>query len=509
MHLNRTVIPFIALGVFAACSHDSTDPGQVATTITAEIDTVDYGTTVSPNIVVKDQRGNPITGSLSGHLTIESSDTSVATADADAMTITGTGIGEATFTVRYDDIEVDATVPVRLGPAPAKRLIAGAYHSCVLSTVGAASCWGMDTDGELGDGSNLDSGSPVAVHGGHLFSTIAAGYYHNCGLENGAAWCWGFGGAGVLGNGADTTASEPVPVVGGHTFAQITAGDAISCGLTDDGTAYCWGANYGGSLGIGSTDAADSSYVPVQVTGGVKFARITADGYRVCALTRLGKAYCWGTGWGGALGTGNEDSQPSPVAVLDSITFVSLVGGYDHSCGIDREGRAFCWGYNGDGEAGNNTTAYPVFAPVQAQTSARFSILSEGQYDHLCGIDRSDATLLCWGWNGVGQIGDGTTNDAHVPTVVPSLHATEVAAGDSHSCAISVDDNVYCWGSNVYGSVGDGTVGGPDVYSPSRVVGLSAVLASRTARSMTTRMPTVNRVDVRSSRGSRNPLNRH
>lgn len=473
MHVNRTAIPFLAL-VVAACSHDSTsDPGQVATTITVAIDTVDYGTTVSPNIVVKDQHGNPMTGSLSGHLTIVSSDTAIATADVDAMTITGTGIGDASLTVRYDDLEVDATVPVRLGPAPAKKLIAGQFHSCVLNAAGAASCWGMNADGELGDGANLDSGSPVAVHGGHHFSSLAAGYIHSCGLENGTAWCWGFGAYGMLGNGADTTASEPVRVAGGLTFTQITAGSTHSCGLTADGTAYCWGGNFAGSLGIGSADEADSSNIPVQVTGGVKFARIMATGWRVCALTRLGKTYCWGSGMGGALGTGNEDSQPSPVAVLDSMTFVSIVGGFIYTCGIDRDGRAFCWGNNDHGEVGNNTTDNPVFAPVQVQTSARFSSLAEGQDLHLCGIDRSDATLHCWGYNSAGQIGNGTTNDAHVPVEVPSFHAKEVAAGDSHTCAISIDDGVYCWGRNTYGAVGDGTLQGPDVLSPSRVDGVS------------------------------------
>lgn len=484
MHLNRSAIPFLAL-VVAACSHDSTtDPGQVATTITVQIDTVDYGTAVSPNIVVKDQHGKPMTGSLSGHLTIVSSDTAIATADVDAMTITGTGIGDATLTVRYDDLEVDATVPVRLGPAPAKKLAVGGVHSCVLNAAGAASCWGSGYYGQLGNGDTLNSGSPVAVHGGHHFSSLAAGWSYNCGLENGAAWCWGVGISGVLGDGAYTSASEPVLVAGGLTFSQIAAGNLISCGLTGDGTAYCWGGNYVGELGIGSLDPADSSSVPLPVTGGVKFARITADGFHVCALTRLGKTYCWGSGRDGALGTGNENSQPSPVAVLDSMTFVNIVGGFVYTCGIDREGRTFCWGHNGTGEVGSSTDDSVVFSPVQVPTSARFSSISEGQDVHLCGIDRSDATLHCWGSNWHGQLGDGTTYDAYMPVEVPSFHAKEVATGDSHTCAISVDDDVYCWGFNILGAVGDGAPEGSDVLSPRRVDGVSAALTSRTARSV-------------------------
>ena len=484
MLLDRAVVPFIALLVTACSTELTTDSGRAATTISVQIDTIDYESTVSPSIVVMDQHGVPITDALTGDFTIVSSDTTIATVNGDAMTVTGTGIGDATLTVRYNDIEVDAPIRVRLGPARANQLIAGGLHSCVLSVTGAASCWGGGMQGELGNGDTLSSGSPVIVHGGHHFSSLAAGYYHSCGLEDGAAWCWGLGEAGVLGNGADTSASEPVPVAGGLTFVQITAGYLVSCGLTADGTAYCWGGNYSGTLGIGSADPADSSSVPVPVTGGVKFARITADGYHVCALTRLGKTYCWGSGWGGALGTGDEDVQPSPVAVLDSMTFVSIVGGFVHTCAIDREGRAFCWGYNDHGQVGDYTTDSLVFSPVEVQTSARFWSLSEGQDLHLCGIARSDGMLRCWGANSSGQLGDGTTNDAYVPVEAPLLHPKEVVAGDSHTCAIDSDDVVFCWGDNTFGQIGQGTVGGDDVLSPSPVNGVGSAALRSTARDM-------------------------
>lgn len=468
MQSKRAIGLGLALATLAACGDaEPTNPAQVATSITFELDTLDYGTTITPDIVVLDQAGAPMTGSLAGHLAMGSSDTTVATTDDDAITITGTGIGEATITVHYDDLQSSAVLPVRLGPAPARRLSSGDRHSCYLDDNGAASCWGADSSGQLGDGDNESSASPVAVLGGHVFSHIEAGYRHSCALENGSAWCWGDGLEGALGNGSDTTAAAPVQVAGGLIFTQLSAGVVESCALTAQGAAYCWGTNGEGALGIGSTNPSDRSNVPVPVAGGVSFARILANGLRsVCALTRLGKLYCWGSGAEGVLGTGDQNDQPSPIAVADSLTFVALGGGSHYTCGMDREGRVFCWGRNNERQVGNSNVLDPaVLHPTQVETTARFTAIADGAFGHLCGIDGSGA-LLCWGSNGNGEIGDGTHVGASVPVQVPSFVAKEVATGGFHSCAIAMDDHVYCWGSNADGQVGNGSSDGADVLSP-------------------------------------------
>ncbi|HEU4585058.1 MAG TPA: hypothetical protein VFR95_04875 [Gemmatimonadaceae bacterium] len=484
MRLHRKLLPVIALAVPAACSSssdNSTGPGRVASSITIELDTLDYGATVTPGIVVKDRNGSPMTGDPSGHLTIESSDTTVATVNMDDMSITGTGVGEATITVRYDDVETEEVLAVRLGHAPAERLAVGAYHSCVLSTFSTVQyCWGRNNQGQIGNGSTIVAFStPRAVQGYHSFSSITAGYSHTCAIENGDAWCWGYGGNGALGYGGDSSSNVPVKVSGGLKFVQVSAGDAHTCGLAEDGTAHCWGSNNSGVLGTGSSDPSENALEPKPVATTVKFVQIAAAGQRTCALTRLGKMYCWGRAWAGSLGTGDETDQTAPVAVVDSLTFVRLVGGYNHSCGMDREGRVFCWGYNGDGELGNNSTEYPVYSPVQVQTSARFSTVSYGQLDHLCGIDRTDASLYCWGYNNAGQLGNGTIEKGLVPVRVPSFHAKEVAGGFYHTCAISIDDDVFCWGRNAYGQIGNNGPSGDDVLSPALVSGYEAVAVYR------------------------------
>jgi alpha-tubulin suppressor-like RCC1 family protein len=487
MHARRYLLAVIGLALLAACSDDSSGPSHVPTSMSIALDTIDFGATVEAGLLVKDQNGATIDpGSLPAGLVLESSDTTVATVDSDALTVTGTGIGDAVITARIGEIEASATLPVRVGPKPAQRLVAGDNHNCLINSTGATVCWGTDDLGTLGDGDTADvsSGTPVIVAGDHSFSTLTAGY-HTCALENGEAWCWGEGDEGALGNGSDADSDEPVKVAGGHTFAQISAGWGHVCALTSDGKAYCWGYNEEGEVGAG----ADAGVVtePLAVDTDVRFIQLVASGDHTCALTRLGKTYCWGFGGAGALGTGNTDDQPTPAAVLDTLTFVSLSGGYYTECGLERTGRAVCWGSDEIGQAGNGAASGPVLVPQAVDATARFSMIGAASEDHLCAIERGANQLYCWGEGTSGQIGDGSTDDAPSPTQVPGFLATFITTGDDHTCAVDMSDDVYCWGSNEYGQIGTGTVDGEEsapVLAPSQVEGLEGVAALRVPRSV-------------------------
>jgi alpha-tubulin suppressor-like RCC1 family protein len=132
--------------------------------------------------------------------------------------------------------------------------------NCATALDGSGWCWGDNSYGELGNGTTTSSYSPVPVSGGLLFSTISAGPgdccfgggKHACGptVSGGAGWCWGDNSFGELGNGTFTSSSAPVPVTGGLVFSQIASGNIHSCGLTTAGVAYCWGR--AGTLGTGT-----------------------------------------------------------------------------------------------------------------------------------------------------------------------------------------------------------------------------------------------------------------
>lgn len=430
------------------------------------LDTLDYGDTAAVKIIVKDQSGAQMTGFPIQNFVLASSDPRIAEVDQGAMTVVGVGLGDATITARYGDLEASGVLPVRLGYAPAQKLTAGSDHTCILDDHGAAWCWGGGSYGRLGDGNEKDAAHPVAVAGGHSFSSIVAGYFHTCAIENRSTWCWGYGLFGAL--GSDTTqAAVPVKVSGVPDFVQLAAGESYTCGLVYGGLVFCWGFGESGQLGRGEIGYSATS-APGMATVTAKFARISASGAHTCALTRLGKAYCWGEGWMGGLGTGDNEDKTVPTAVVDTLTFVDIVGGYGHTCGVDRDGRTFCWGYNEHGEIGRGTASAAEMSPVRVQSSESFSVVSQGRAGHLCGIGASDERVYCWGYNANGQVGDGSMSDALAPRQIGTLVAKAVAAGFSHTCAVDTQNRVFCWGMNVSGQVGNGTFGA-DVLTPSQM----------------------------------------
>jgi hypothetical protein len=226
MNLQRLAVPIVVLAVLAGCSDDSSGPSRVPTSMTVTFDTLDFGSTVAAALVVQDQNGATIDAAeLPDGITLESSDTTIATVNSGDLTVTATGIGESVITARYGTIEASGTLPVRVGAKPAQLLVAGDDHNCYINAAGTTVCWGENEEGTLGAGDidGDDSGVPLIVTGNHHFTTLSAGY-HTCALENGDAWCWGEGDEGGLGNGADTASANPVKVSGGHVFAQISVG---------------------------------------------------------------------------------------------------------------------------------------------------------------------------------------------------------------------------------------------------------------------------------------------
>ena len=310
-------------------------------------------------------------------------------------------------------------------------LSAGALRACGVTPTGSAYCWG---DGVLGADypcpvheSIWGCATPMRVAGRLTFKEVSVGYYHTCGVTtDGAAYCWGT--YVPLGDGQEFSASTPVAVSGGLTFATVSAGVFFTCGLTPDGTAYCWGSNGAGELGTGSTagpdqcgDSTSCSLVPVRVAGGLSFTQVVTGAALACGLTGAGTAYCWGYNGAGVLGTGIiTDNLPTPTAVAGGLTFSALSAGPLHICGVTSLGAAYCWGKADEGGLGNGTGT-PVIAttPVAVSGGLFFAMLSAGgTYDgHSCGVT-TDGAAYCWGRNFEGELGTGTTTDSPVPVKV-------------------------------------------------------------------------------------------
>ncbi len=215
-------------------------------------------------------------------------------------------------------------------------IAAGNGFTCGVTPEGQAFCWGDNTDGQLGIGGSAPdtclrngisfecSQEPLPVAGDREFAAIGAGTDYACALTpSGAAFCWGSNTLGALGDGTDIQRRAPTPVSGGVTFRTIDGGSWSTCGLRADGQAYCWGSNFAGELGTGEFEGpevcgfVDCSTVPVPVTGDFEFETLSVGGGHVCGVATDGVVYCWGSNSSGRLGDGtNVDARAAPTPVL-------------------------------------------------------------------------------------------------------------------------------------------------------------------------------------------------
>lgn len=207
-----------------------------------------------------------------------------------------------------DSTRRDVASPIEVslpGDVSATGVVTGGYHSCALDAAGAAWCWGQDLHGQLGDGDgNTDGRTPrrIAVPDGLSFVSLSAGFDHTCGIAaDGAAWCWGEGTSGQLGDGSDQDATTPVAVEmpADVRFIALDAGNAHTCAIDEGGSVWCWG------LGIqaGGERSDDVSLVPVMLDLGADVTVISAGGFHTCALLQDRQAICWGEAGSGQLGT--------------------------------------------------------------------------------------------------------------------------------------------------------------------------------------------------------------
>lgn len=255
-----------------------------------------------------------------------------------------------------------------IGFANPLLISAGGNTTCGVNTSGQAYCWGNGLQGQMGNGTWVDINStpvPVSLTGLEV-SKISVGAAHVCAVTTGgAAYCWGKGTDGQLGNGSWINSNLPVLVSGfGSGMADISAGALHTCGLTTGGAVWCWGYGEEGYLGNGNYGEGADSPIPVQVTdltSGV--SDIACGNYHSCAV-QGGAVKCWGYNGYGALGDGTYEDRYTPVPVVGLAgPAVAVSVGRSHSCALLEGGTIQCWGYNSEGQLGIGVVAPHVYAP--------------------------------------------------------------------------------------------------------------------------------------------------
>nr|WP_232433780.1 Ig-like domain repeat protein [Salinispora arenicola] len=347
----------------------------------------------------------------------------------------------------------------------AARVLAQSVPSAAAGPPGTGLAWGNNSDGELGDGTTTDSSTPIAVDlpADTTITAIAAGTAYGLALTSaGTVLAWGDNSAGQLGDGTTTDSSIPVTVdlPAGTTVTAVAAGDRHSLALTSTGTMLAWGENFIGQLGDGTTTRR-STPVAVDLPTGITITAMAAGDRHSLALTSAGTVLAWGDNSAGQLGDGTTTDSSTPIAVdlPTGTTITTVAAGAYHSLALTSADTLLAWGYNIFGQLGDGSTT-DRSTPIAVNLPAGTTITTvSGGARHTLAVTSAD-TMLAWGHNNFGQLGDGSTTDRSTPIAVnlpAGTTITTASAGAFHSLAVTSTGTMLAWGYNALGQVGDGT----------------------------------------------------
>jgi cysteine-rich repeat protein len=387
----------------------------------------------------------------------------------------------------------------------------GEASSCALSGGGAVKCWGDNAHGVLGLGDTDPRGVKLGQMGSKLFEValgtkrvakaISVSGHTACALlDAGDVKCWGNNDSGQLGTGVFEDLGDardemgdklkPVALGVGRSASAVSTGGNDTCAILDDGALKCWGSGADGELGQGNGTiqplAAPLSGI---ILGSNRTAKIVSAGphFITCAVLDDAASKCWGFGETGVLpgasnlgggeifGIGDfpgEMAALAPLTLGSNRTVKSISVGVDFACAILDDDTAKCWGENQSGQLGrgnmqatlDDPAAVAALPVVDLGTNHKVKSISVGDH-HACAV-LLDGRVKCWGNNEHGQLGIGSQiNQGDYPGEMGELlnavplgrPALQVAAGQSHTCALLDDGSIKCWGLNDSGQLGVGS----------------------------------------------------
>src|SRR3989339_849007 len=391
-----------------------------------------------------------------------------------------------------------------------------------------ALCWGSGTEGEIGNGNNVDVGTPTLTLDSSAYSSITGGFEYYCGIRtnDSRVLCWGWGDYGELGDSSTAVHNTLFPNLtvdnssyvkgfssGNETLVSTLASSfikkgenwKISCRAYDFTSYSSWmnsttmtilnGPPVMATVKINSTtntknnsiygycnatdeESDDLAYQYQWYNGSTvyfngtlfKEGSISTGHYFSCGIrANDSRVLCWGQGLYGQLGDGqNTINRTSPYLTTDISSYSSISAGEVHTCGIRaNDSRVLCWGESQYGRLGDTQNGVDVLNPNLTTDSSPYTIANAG-YLHTCGIRTNDSRVLCWGYGANGQVGDGENPNNLIPNITTDSSAyTSVNTGGYHSCGIRANDSrVLCWGFGTYGQLGDGSNASHNTLNP-------------------------------------------
>lgn len=345
---------------------------------------------------------------------------------------------------------VSVTLP---GGYTLSQVSGGGYHSLGVSPGGSVFAWGSNASGQLGDGSTTSSDVPVSLAGGPV-TKVAAGTYFSLALTaSGQVYAWGDNSSGELGNGSNSGSAVPVATTlpAKTVVREVATTQSTSFVLTSTGQVYAWGDNLYGDLGDGTFGSQSNRPVLVKLPAGTRAVAIAGEGYSGLAVASTGKVYAWGFNGDGELGNGTfvNSDVPVPVRLPAGVTIRAIAGERNGGLALTSTGKVYAWGYNGYGNLGNGTTV-DSSVPVAVHLSAGASVQAISGQNYGGMALTSKGTVLAWGYNFDGELGNGTlvSSDVPVPVAIPaSTRVASIAGVGYGGLALTSAGAVLSWGT--------------------------------------------------------------
>ncbi len=311
-------------------------------------------------------------------------------------------------------------------------------------------------------------------------ASVSGGQNHSLALKSdNTVLAWGQGTFGQLGTGNFNNQPVPVAVSGTKNadIVAISAGGFFSLALKTDGSLISWGDNTHGQLGNNLQGSINSTSAPVDVGVTFKFTSISTGANHSLALGEDGNVYSWGENDRKQLGN-TAPNNSTPTLVPGTSNTVAIAAGEKHSLALKSDGTILAWGSDEFGQLGDNAPAGTTsVTPVPVQNATNIVAIAAGRSFSLA--LKSDGTLVAWGANFNGELGDGSSTDRTTPVAVVGTNSNNIvviAAGLNHSVALRKDGTVLTWGSDEFGQLGDGAAL-DDKTTPVIISGASNIVA--------------------------------
>lgn len=342
------------------------------------------------------------------------------------------------------------TVYQRFGTSHKYITVANSSSSqnmCAITTLNELHCWYAYSLERSEEYKVIDPGTK--------FRSVSYGKDHACALTlQGNIRCWGMNYVGQLGDGTKDPQSRVVDVISSEKFSKLSLGGATSCAISDKKKLYCWGNNGTGQLGIGTAGVGEEKFYPTLVTTVENFKDISVGSNHTCAITEVGKLFCFGKNMNGQLGLGDTVNRTLPTLVLGNRFYKEIFASDTFTCALSTKHELFCWGAALMGQLGNNDFAFMDELKKVSQNN-HYNSYSTGNF-HMCGINTANK-LSCWGHGAWGKLGNRQDGDKSTPQpILPEKYFNQVALQSYHGCAVSSENHVYCWGLSNDGRLGTG-----------------------------------------------------